>query len=166
MKIKRIILTILLISWIGVIFSFSNQNGEESQKLSDNVTEAIIDKTIEITKIEIPKTQKEQIIEDSRFVIRKAAHFTIYFVLGLIAYYTIRSYGLQKIFAYTLIICLIYALSDEIHQMFISDRTPHLLDVFIDFTGAFLGCMLVHLITSVKYKVKQAKHLQFTQNIV
>ncbi len=166
MKIKRIILTILLISWIGVIFSFSNQNGEESQKLSDNVTEAIIDKTVELTRIEITKAQKEQLIEDSRFVIRKIAHFSIYFILGIIAYLTIKSYDFKKIIFYTLIICLVYAISDEVHQMFIAERTPHLLDIFIDFSGAFISCMLIHLLINVKNKVKQVKHLQFSKNIV
>ena len=45
-------------------------------------------------------------------------------------------------FGLALIICGVYAISDEVHQYFIEGRGPHLKDVLIDSAGAFVGISL------------------------
>lgn len=148
MKIKRIILTILLISWMGVIFIFSSQDGEQSKKLSDGVTEVIVNKVIVVTKIKVSPEKKIQIVEKSHLGIRKCAHFTLYFILGILSFLTCKSYGIKKIYI-PLLICLLYAMSDEIHQMFTLDRYANLLDVFIDFSGALVSIFILNYLIDV-----------------
>ena len=46
--------------------------------------------------------------------------------------------GKQSV-VFTLLLCIGYAITDELHQAFVPGRTPKLLDVLIDSSGASLG---------------------------
>ena len=43
----------------------------------------------------------------------------------------------------TLLICIIYAASDELHQAFVPGRGAHVSDVIIDSAGSALGILIV-----------------------
>ena len=77
MKIKKVIYTVLLIIWLLVIFLFSNQTASKSQSTSDKVASDIVGVVETVTKNEIKKAKKENIIENTRFLVRKTAHFTL-----------------------------------------------------------------------------------------
>ena len=133
---KRIIYTSLLIIWMVVIFMFSNQNGKESKSVSDKVTSNVIDAVEVVTKDDVSDDKRNNIIKDSRFVVRKLAHFSLYFILGILSYLTISSYNISnRVIVYSLLLCFLYACSDEIHQMFSDGRTFRILDIFIDTMG-------------------------------
>ena len=59
-------------------------------------------------------------------------------------------------FLISLLVGLIYAVSDEIHQSFIPGRTASIRDVCIDTSGVFLGIIIVLIIISV-YKALTEK---------
>lgn len=71
-------------------------------------------------------------------------HFVAYFVLACTVYW-----GLGKRWAngrgrmLTFLICVLYGLTDEFHQMFIPDRTADWLDIRNDAIGAALAMLLV-----------------------
>ena len=159
MKIKKIILTSLLIIWMIVIFMFSNQNATKSESTSDKVASTVIDTVEVVTKEEITEDKKEILIEDTKFVVRKTAHFTLYFILGLLAYLTLSSYSIKKIVIFSILFCFLYACSDEIHQMFLDGRTGKILDVFIDIMGSVVGICLCLLVGKLKLKYKSNKVL-------
>ena len=150
MKAKRIIYTILLIIWMIVIFCFSNQDATNSQSTSDKLASGIVDTAEVITKQEIPKEDKEIFIEDTRVLIRKSAHFMLYFVLGIFAYLTFNSYSISKTILVSIIFCLLYSCSDEIHQMFLDGRTAKVLDIFIDTCGSCLAISVCYFIKRFK----------------
>jgi len=52
--------------------------------------------------------------------------------------------------AISIIICLLYAISDEIHQMFVPGRGPLVSDVFLDLTAAVIGMLFVKYISLKK----------------
>ena len=145
MNTKKIIYTVLLISWMVVIFLFSNQDGTTSQATSNHVASAIIDTTVKITNQEITKEKRTSLIEDTRIIIRKGAHFTLYFILGILAFLTCTSYQVPKPYLYSILLCFLYACSDEIHQMFSDGRAAQFLDVMIDTSGAILSNCLLYL---------------------
>ena len=159
MKIKKIILTSLLIIWMIVIFMFSNQNATKSESTSDKVASTVIDTVEVVTKEEITEDKKEILIEDTKFVVRKTAHFTLYFILGLLAYLTLKSYSIKKIVIFSILFCFLYACSDEIHQMFLDGRTGKILDVFIDTIGSVVGIYLCLLVGKLKLKYNSNKVL-------
>lgn len=137
---KRIIYTTLLIIWMIVIFMFSNQNGKESKSVSDKVTSNVIDAVEVVTKDDVSDDKRNNIIKDSRFVVRKLAHFSLYFILGILSYLTISSYNISnRVIVYSLLLCFLYACSDETHQMFSDGRTFRILDIFIDTMGASIS---------------------------
>lgn len=150
MKIKSIIYTTLLFIWMIVIFSFSNQNAINSQSTSDKVASSIVDTTEVITKQEIPKEDKEDFIEDTRVLVRKSAHFTLYFILGILVYLTFTSYSIPRTIIFSIIFCFLYACSDEIHQMFSDGRTAKILDILIDTCGSCLAISIGYFIKRLK----------------
>ena len=111
------------------IFSFSNQNSQESSSLSLN-----------FVKILLPFLDSEL----AHFLIRKMAHFTIYALLGFSLYRSFsffhkKSWGL---FIVCLAWIIVYAGLDEFHQLFIDGRSGELRDIFIDSCGGCLGICL------------------------
>lgn len=81
------------------------------------------------------------------FFIRKGAHFFIYFSLGLsVAYALLSTRHWVRLFLYSVLICALYAGSDEFHQSLTGDRTPLITDVGIDTFGAAVGVVLMLLV--------------------
>ena len=156
MKIKKVIYTVLLIIWLLVIFLFSNQTASKSQSTSDKVASDIVDVVETVTKNEIKKDKKESIIENTRFLVRKTAHFTLYFILGIIVYLLFTSYGVKKILFYSILFCFLYACSDEIHQLFLDGRTAKVLDICIDTCGSNLA--IISLFYLQKFNKKYHKN--------
>ena len=76
-------------------------------------------------------------------LIRKAAHVTEYFILGLLLFRAFRGACLQMWqLSWTIaaiVVVVVYALSDEFHQSFIGTRTASLFDAFIDSMGGILA---------------------------
>lgn len=149
MKLKRVIYTILLIIWMLVIFLFSNQTASKSQSASDKVASDIVDVVEVVTKNDIKESKKESIIENTRFIVRKTAHFTLYFILGIIVYLLLTSYNVKRPIIYSILFCLLYACSDEIHQLFSSGRTAKVMDVCIDTFGSSVAIIIFSNITKL-----------------
>lgn len=81
------------------------------------------------------------------FLLRKLAHFSVYFVLGFLLYRVLRFYLKRgKTFLFSFILTVAYAISDEFHQHFTAGRSPHIEDVMIDSVGAFLGITVATLL--------------------
>lgn len=76
------------------------------------------------------------------FVIKKAAHLFVYAVLAVLLYRSLEhSVKLDRKtrLMMTLMIVVLYALSDEFHQSFIPGREPRGRDIVIDALGALGG---------------------------
>ena len=75
------------------------------------------------------------------FIIRKMAHFTEYFILGILMKNVMDNYGKRTCFVF--VICFIYAISDEMHQVFVPGRCFKILDIFIDSLGSLMGIFIL-----------------------
>ncbi len=75
----------------------------------------------------------------------KLAHLVIYAALcaTLICVFPARfRFSARKmVVAMSLLLCLLYGISDEFHQSFIPGRYPSLADIVADVSGAVLTCM-------------------------
>lgn len=151
---KKYFLVILLVFWLLVIFLFSNQTASKSQSTSDKVASDIVGVVETVTKNEIKKDKKENIIENTRFLVRKTAHFTLYFILGIIVYLLFTSYGVKKILFYSILFCFLYACSDEIHQLFLDGRTAKVLDICIDTCGSSLAIISIFYLQKFNKKYR------------
>ena len=150
--IKKIILWILIISCMGVIFSFSAEKSTESKKSSSRVVDTVI-KIIDADK-KLDENELEDLRETLTFIVRKGAHFTIYAILGVLILLLALEYNIKgKIsMAISVVISMLYACSDELHQTFVSGRSGELRDVILDTIGAITGCAVVLLISKIRRK--------------
>lgn len=148
-KIQRVIFAILTIITFVAIFIFSNQNGEKSGSTSRMFTRKIV----EILRIDknLNETEKEELIENAQYIIRKLAHFTIYTIAGINIYGFISTYSISKKnkIVSTILIGIVYAISDEVHQMFSGGRTPAIKDVCIDTLGVMFGICIFMVINKM-----------------
>ena len=148
-NIIRAILIILLLGTFFMIFGFSNQNAEKSGGLRTRVTEEVTKNIKPIQNLE--KDQKENVLHRIESVIRKIAHFSIYTIVGLLLMSLLSTYPLKeniKIIT-SLGIGVLYAISDEVHQLFISGRSGQITDVLLDSMGVLLGIFLVLLVIKI-----------------
>jgi len=131
----------LLVFWLVVIFLLSNQDSGKSQHLSDNLIGKGVDIVASITKQEITPTKKVTIVENMSDKVRSLAHFTEYLILGLLVINVLKDYYKldYKIWLYGLLFCILYAIGDELHQLFISGRSFQYGDIIIDTLGSILG---------------------------
>lgn len=154
-NILRAILMVLLLMMFVTIFNFSNQNGEKSGSLSRKVTVEVTENINSIQKLE--KSEKEMVLGKIEHYIRKLAHFSLYFMVGILNMSLMSTYDLKnikKIFI-SLGIGAAYAAADEFHQMFIPNRTAAIGDVLIDTSGVFFGIMIVLGIVKIYFMVKK-----------
>lgn len=81
------------------------------------------------------------------FLTRKSAHVIAYFVLGLIIYSIIKTYRLtsKRTIVLSIILAFLYAVFDEIHQLFVPGRSGEIRDVFIDTAAASVGVCAYYL---------------------
>ncbi len=87
--------------------------------------------------------------ESLHFVVRKLAHLTEYAVLAFLWHRALSSTGVRRWFA-PLLICALYAASDEWHQSFVANRTASPVDALIDTSGAVLALALIGVKTKMR----------------
>lgn len=150
MNYRIVIKIILLISWMTLIFCFSNQDRDHSSRVSDGF----------ITKISkvilgdnYKKITKSKTYGTTVFIVRKTAHFFMYFVLSIISFSLLYEFfGLdKKTILFTILLCFLYSISDEVHQLFVVGRSCELRDIIIDTTSSSISAALNYFIRK-KYK--------------
>jgi VanZ family protein len=91
----------------------------------------------------IPGTDLPSGIDD------RVAHTAVYFILGMLVMLAVAGFARPEIsgrhYLFAFLFCVAYGISDEIHQMFVPNRTPSLKDVFFDALGTALALMVVRL---------------------
>lgn len=150
---KKYNLIIVVLLWAAVIFYASSKDSYSSNKdslkfISVSVeTCSKVTNSLRLTNIDLSSDNINKIALKLNYPVRKMAHFTLYFILGILLYYTFICFGLpKKSVIVVLLLCLIYTLSDEYHQLFSIGRSAKLSDCLIDFSGAICGCTLEFMI--------------------
>ena len=154
--IVRFILMVIILMITSTIFSFSNQDAEESSGASSRVAEILI--KLQPKYKNITDSEKKELIEKYQTPVRKFAHFSIYTILGMSIVGLTCTYEIsnRKREVITIIAGALYAMSDEIHQTFIQGRSGQVTDVLLDTFGVIVGTILVLGIIKI-LKNKRAK---------
>lgn len=161
---KKIIYILLLIAAMGTMHYFSTQDGQASRNQSNAVIE-VLDKVrdkvtlkderlVKINEIIMGKLKKYK----KSTIVRKAAHFSMYALIGGIAMIVIYSFS-KKIFlaaSVSFILSVLYAVFDEKTQIAVDGRNGNIMDVFIDSSGALVAITI--LLTSF-FMVKTLKKI-------
>lgn len=137
----------LLVSWMCVIFFMSAKPADESSKMSLTVGRFIGNVVISGYG-ELSKEQQEQFAIQIEHAVRKTAHLAEYAVLGLLLSHTFYGFGkCGKGGLFFSILCGAgYAVTDEVHQLFVPGRSGQITDVMIDASGVVLGACVYFVI--------------------
>ena len=132
---RKIIPWLLVVLWMALIFYLSHQPATKSNGLSKGATEIILE-TVE-------KVAPDVDVNKGNFnhILRKNAHFFAYLVLGILVANGLRRSGVigYRAIGIAILICILYAISDEVHQLFVPGRGGQVKDVLIDSAGAVVG---------------------------
>lgn len=143
--IRKIIKIILVLLWMVMIFLLSNEEAIKSSKKSDG----LIIRSVELfTGKSLSVQEKEKVLKYLVFPVRKCAHLSLYLILGILVISLLREYMVinTKLVLLSLLICVLYACSDEIHQLFVPGRSGEVRDVLIDTLGACLGVSFYYVV--------------------
>ena len=134
----RSISWIAAFSWMAVIFYLSHQPGSASSDLSSGIVATLLNFIDQVA----PNLDLD--VESFHTFVRKNAHFMAYLLLSLLSLNAWRSsgFGSWKQLFLGFGMCVLFAMTDEIHQLFIAGRSGEARDVLIDSAGASLGLVL------------------------
>ena len=140
----------VIISWVLVaavmifIFLMSSANGEKSSDMSNS----LLIKIIELTGLDI-----------SSHFIRKAAHFSEFAALSfLLSNAVFATFNTKKAPVIAFPLACVYAVTDELHQLFSDGRACSVKDMLIDSSGALLGAIIFSLIILIYIKNIERKN--------
>lgn len=137
----RILAFIPMIAMMLLIWGFSANTGDASSKQSSGIVSRVVLFAEKVTGIEL--TEEERVCWEERIhtPIRKVAHMTEYMIFSWTVAFPFLLYKKRKdgISKGAFIFCVCYAILDEIHQLFVPDRSGQIRDVLIDSIGILIG---------------------------
>jgi VanZ family protein len=154
------LLLVGILATAGMIFRFSDESSEASVDRSGGVTEWIAS-VIFVDYEDLTPAEQDTLMQLMSTPVRKLAHLSEYAFLAVLcgAFCLVTWENMKPLFRWLLPggFCLLYATSDEIHQIF-SNRGATIWDVMIDFTGSLLGlCLLYGLVALIGRGVRRRR---------
>ncbi|MBQ8724503.1 MAG: VanZ family protein [Oscillospiraceae bacterium] len=145
------LLPVILTVCCGIaIFMFSRQTGVDSVRVSNGFLKYAL---AFYRHVPVSEISPEDIYRYS-YLIRKLAHLFIYFVLGIFSCWSAYALFGKHYGKCSMLFCVLYAVSDELHQNFSSGRNAALRDVIIDSAGAATGIIFMCLVIRCVEKIK------------
>ena len=152
----------MTVLWMGFIFGMSGSTGDQSQETSGRLA-SLVQQLFFQNWETLPEEEFLAALGQLNFFLRKLAHFTEFAVLGGLVSLVLMTF--QKPFGFrfgmSLLVGALYAVTDELHQLFVSARSAALFDVLVDTAGVFSGCVVVlgffAMIASDREKRKSAR---------
>lgn len=131
---KRSLYILLTLLWVAVIFFFSLQPADTSNQISTGLGRKLVE-------LFMPNLSEEG-WELLHHLIRKAGHFTEFFILGVLTVLTTFQIRISRKKMLGLAFCVVIASLDETLQLFVAGRSGQVSDIVIDSVGALIGVML------------------------
>ena len=126
------------------VFVFSSQPGPQSSELSSGFISQLL--TAVYPDFEnLAQPEAQVMIQNLQSVVRKAAHLAVFAGLGCFVSLALLTNYMKQFTRWWVseLICVAYAISDEVHQIFVPNRGPMFTDVIIDTVGSTLGILFI-----------------------
>lgn len=135
-----------------IIFLFSSKTAVESDGSSSAIATGIL---VLYEKVfgNVELGERNDFLEVLNHFIRKGAHMAEYAVLAIllgIHFLTIKA-SIKQFFVLNIGICVLYAMSDEFHQLFVEGRSGQISDVCIDSIGVLIGTIILYLFARKRF---------------
>ena len=145
-RIKRIVAGGCALILMCVIFFFSSQPGEASDETSIGLLAMLFGQGLDFGLL-------------WNALARKVAHVLEYGALTVPVYFFFGTFRWSRAGQnlVTALCCVLYAVSDEIHQLFVEARSCEAFDVLVDALGVLAAVVGLHLLTTVLGGRRQKK---------
>lgn len=143
----RTVTTILTVAVLVMIFCFSMENAEQSDRRSGAISLQII-RAFHPDYDQMNANDQQSIYDRVQHFVRKCAHFTEYMMLGFLIRLCLESWFGHRMKRYRILTLIgfaagtSYACSDEMHQLAIDGRSGQWMDVLVDGSGVLVGVTL------------------------
>ena len=132
--------------WLAFIYVLSSENGITSSNSSNKImyfVRNIIYKDFN----QFDEKLKNVINRRLSLIVRKSAHIFLFMILFILVFnFCFLLFDYRMSCLCSLILVLIFAIIDEIHQGFVYGRARSLGDIFIDMIGGFIGYLIVYFV--------------------
>lgn len=155
MDTKKLWRTLPAILLAALIFYFSAEDATASAASSGNTMLWLLRFFhVENTDAIIQNSELYSLLD---FCIRKSAHFFLYTALGFLISFAFTSFPAIPIWkqtAFSILLGIFYAATDELHQYFVPGRACQVRDVAIDAAGVFLGSAFFTFLCWLRHRHK------------
>lgn len=137
------------------IFVMSAQSANVSTQSSGRVIRTIAKIVVDGFENK-PIEYQMNFISSLQFLVRKAAHFIVYFSLGFSVCGCALTFDSKTKLHNSLVafgISALYSASDEIHQLFVPGRSGQISDVLLDCIGIICGILFTNLVFFIIKKI-------------
>ncbi|MBR4769132.1 MAG: VanZ family protein [Lachnospiraceae bacterium] len=153
-RIKAALCIFLTILQMSYIFVMSAQDSEDSSVISAFVSKIVGQFTVEDFR-DKSKQEQDDIVSSIDSPLREVAHFIEYAILGALLYLDLYYCFYRKgkrvlILTAAFMIGVIYAVTDEIHQIHVPGRAFEIFDIGLDSAGTLAGVLLTFLIMKIR----------------
>lgn len=140
---SRYLWFLLAVFWMLLIFHFSDQEAVTSGKMSGGLTGCIAEGINDIFHLNWEKASIESFANRLEHPVRKMAHMTEYAILACVLLGNCMQYSQlrRKCGLWAWLGAVLYAATDEFHQLFVKGRSGECADVMIDSIGALFGVL-------------------------
>ncbi len=145
---RKLLYALPAIAWMILILMLTLQPGEVSSDLSGGIVSYLYNY---VQALNIPLS-----INQFHFLIRKTAHVSEYFILGLLVFVALKPYKIsfQRQLLIVLLFGIAFASVDEFIQTFVPGRVGAITDVLIDSVGVMLSLGLVSIVQRLRRESK------------
>lgn len=136
---------------MGVIFFFSAQPGEDSDEVSTGLLSLLFGQGLDFALL-------------WNALARKVAHVLEFGALAAPVAIFFGTFRLRRVeaFCWPVAFCVLYAISDELHQLFVEGRSCEAADVLVDSFGVLLSVAVVRLLARLYERRKKTKPIERT----
>lgn len=143
----RIVTTLLTVAVMVLIFCFSMEDAENSDRRSGVFSEQVV-RIVYPDYDRMDAADQKTVYDRVQYAVRKCAHFTEYMILGFLLRLCLESWFGHRMRKFWILALIgfgagtAYACSDEAHQLVIDGRSGQWKDVLVDSSGVLTGVTL------------------------
>ncbi|MDD3413223.1 MAG: VanZ family protein [Lachnospiraceae bacterium] len=154
---SRLLFLLPAIFLMIMIFYFSSEEAEASTVTSTAFGKKIVQVVSDVLGKKLSERDVEECAVSFDKIVRKTAHMTEYAMLYFAVWLALfmNSHRNKNIIIVSICICVLYAITDEIHQLFVKGRSGSIRDIGIDSIGILFGALFVKFSYFVVYKLRK-----------
>lgn len=141
----RLLFVLPAIFLMIMIFYFSSEEAEASTVTSTTFGKKIVHVVSDVLEKKLSEQEMEECAVSFDKIVRKTAHMTEYAMLYFAVWLALfmNNHRNKNIIILSICICVLYSMTDEIHQLFVKGRSGSIRDIGIDSMGILFGALFV-----------------------